>query len=854
MIELKNVNKTYKSKKSINTKALDNVSLNFDDKGMTFILGKSGSGKSTLLNVIGGLDKYDSGDMIILNKSSKDFNQADFDSYRNTYIGFVFQEFNILEDYDVYENIILALQLQQKNIDDEKINNMLEKLELSELKHRKVNELSGGQKQRVAIARALIKNPKIILADEPTGNLDSATGRQVMNLLKEISKEKLVIIVSHDSESANIYGDRIIQISDGSIINDIRRQDNAINNLNDYKTIKSNLPLKASMKLGIGSLRYKKIKLCFTIILTIFSLLFSSIIDTLSSYNVNLAHSKLLKDRNEEFVQIEKYRWYSDDDFVNRDKIVLEKNDINNIKNRIKKQSSIVYQVRNDYGYENIYDVLNISSEFDGYSYTYGALDLEIVEDSSFEYVKKFNLIGKLPQSNNEIIISSVVADLIVEEGIIPYNEEKLYYPKDYQELVNSNKIYHFGENGQVKFAGIIDYDLSKYEIAIEKAHNSENGLIKWTSNERKLYMEYSAKLNNVYNKIFVLEGFVENLDVKSKLPLNSDYHYKLVSDDIKIWQEGMSILPSVINSEIEYYDGEKWITADKLNKNEIIVNVKQLEGFDSRDYREKLSKYINQNLGKEQLELEKQFFAEYIKELDIINNNVTLKAIENGNTSKFEEFKDLNIVGVTGLITTSENYYYVSRNLMSKYEVASFPATSILVLEDNQKEFKKLMDEFPYNEEISLKSTYSYDVNEMVRTVNVLKKIASYIAIVLVVFTIVLMANFMFSSISYRKREIGILRGLGARSIDVVKIFLWEGIVIASISFVLTSLGLVVTTNLLNNVIMSGTDLLLTPFIITLRQFVVILVLVYVIVFISSIIPIRKIAKMKPIDAILKK
>lgn len=853
MIELKNVSKTYKSKKSTNTRALNDVTLEFNDKGMTFILGKSGSGKSTLLNIIGGLDKYDSGDMIILDKSSKDFTQADLDSYRNAYIGFVFQEFNILEDYDVYENIALAVQLQQKSIDDEIINNMLKKLELSELKHRKVNELSGGQKQRVAIARALIKNPKIILADEPTGNLDSATGKQVMDLLKEISKEKLVIIVSHDSESANVYGDRIIQISDGSIINDIKKEENKINKSNHYSSIKSNLPLKESFKLGIGSLRHKKIKLCFTIILIVFSLLFLSIIDTLSSYNINLAHSKLLKERDEQFIQVEKYRLSSDDYVVNRDKLALNKKDIKDIKNRIKKQSSIVYQVRNDYGYENIYDVLNISSEFDAYSYTYGTLDLEIVEDNNLEYIKKINLVGKLPQTDNEIVISNVVADLIIEKGIIPYNEEKLYYPKDYQELVNNNKLYYFGEKGRVKIVGIINYDLSKYKLAIEKAKNPEGSQIKWTSEERKLYMEYSAKLNNVYNKIFTLEGFIDALNIKNNLPLNSEYHYRIISDDIKILQEGMSILPSLINEGIEYYDGTNWITSNELDKNQIVLNIKQLEEFDYRDYREKLSKYINQNLGQEQIELEKQFFVDYTKELDVIDNKVTLKAIENGNTAKFEEFKDLNVIGVTGLISNSENYYYVSSDLMSKYEVDAFPATSVLALEDNEAGFKKLMDEFPYDEELSLKSSYSYDVNEMIRTVNILKKIASYVAIVLVVFTIVLVANFMFSSISYRKKEIGILRGLGARSIDVIKIFLWEGIVIATISFVLGSLGLIVITNLLNNIIMSGTDLLLTPFIITIRQFLVILVFVYVIVLMSSIIPIKKISKMKPIDAILK-
>lgn len=854
MIELKNVSKTYKSKKSINTKALDNVSLNFDDKGMTFILGKSGSGKSTLLNVIGGLDKYDSGDMIILGKSSKDFNQADFDSYRNTYIGFVFQEFNILEDYDVYENIVLALQLQQKDVDKQQVENLLKKLELKELSHRKVNELSGGQKQRVAIARALIKEPKIILADEPTGNLDSSTGKQVMDLLKEISKEKLVIIVSHDRESANTYGDRIIEIKDGSIINDVKKKEFDYKIENNYKTIKSKLPFKESFKLGIGSLRHKKIKLCFTIILTVFSLLFLSIIDTLSSYNVNLAHSKLLKDRKEEFVQIEKYQWYSEDDYVNKYNLVLKETDITDIKNRIEKKSNLIYRVRNDYGYENIYDVLHISSEFDGYSYTYGNLELEIVEDSSFEYVKKFNVVGRIPEANNEIIISNVVADLIIEKGITPFNEDKLYYPKDYQELISGNKTYYFGENGQVQIVGIINYDLSKYKQAIEKERNAENGKINWTAEERKLYMEYSAKLNNIYNKIFVSEGFVEELGVQNNLPLNSDYHYQLTSEDIKLWQEGMYFSPSLIKNEIEYYDGDKWVSTNDLNKNEIILNIKQLEGFDSSDYRDKLTKYINQNLGKELLELEKEFFAEYIKEFDIVNNTVTLKAIENGYISESETFSNIKIVGVVGLITNSDDYYYVSSELMSKYDVQLLPVTGVLVLENSQNEYKKLMDEFPYNEKISLKSTYSYDVNDMVRIVNTLKQIAFYVAVVLVIFTIILIGNFMFSSISYRKREIGILRGLGARSTDVTKIFLWEGIVLATISFVLASIGLFIATNLLNNIIMSGTDLLLTPFIITLRQFVVMLVIVYLIIFISSIIPIRRIAKMKPIDAILKK
>lgn len=145
MIELKHVSKTYKSKKGTNTKAIDDVTLTLDHKGMTFILGKSGSGKSTLLNVLGGLDKYDSGDITILGKSTKKFKKKDYNSYRNTYIGFVFQEFNILEDYNVYDNIILALELQQKKVEQERVVELLKKLELNDLRTRKVNELSGGK-------------------------------------------------------------------------------------------------------------------------------------------------------------------------------------------------------------------------------------------------------------------------------------------------------------------------------------------------------------------------------------------------------------------------------------------------------------------------------------------------------------------------------------------------------------------------------------------------------------------------------------------------------------------------------------------------------------------------------------
>ena len=224
MLEIKNVYRTYKPKKGIPVKALDGVSLSFADTGLVFILGKSGSGKSTLLNVIGGLDTADSGEFSIKGKSSKDFSQADFDSYRNTFIGFIFQEYNILNEFTVGQNIALAMKLQGKKVDDKSLNEILEEVDLVGYGNRKPNELSGGQKQRVAIARALIKEPEIIMADEPTGALDSNTGKQVFDTLKKLSKSKLVIVVSHDREFAEYYGDRVIELADGKIISDISKE------------------------------------------------------------------------------------------------------------------------------------------------------------------------------------------------------------------------------------------------------------------------------------------------------------------------------------------------------------------------------------------------------------------------------------------------------------------------------------------------------------------------------------------------------------------------------------------------------------------------------------------------------
>ena len=260
MLEAINLCKVYKPKKGVPVKALDGISLRFPEKGMVFLLGKSGSGKSTLLNLLGGLDKYDSGEIIIKGVSSKDFKQQYFDSYRNTYVGFIFQEYNILDEFSVGANIALAIELQGRKATDEEINNILREVDLEGYGDRKPNELSGGQKQRVAIARALIKNPEIIMADEPTGALDSNTGRQIFDTLKKLSRDKLVIIVSHDREFSEQYADRIIELADGHVISDVEysgdseeaeQEDNIIYD-NDMVRIASGYHLTEEDRLAIN--------------------------------------------------------------------------------------------------------------------------------------------------------------------------------------------------------------------------------------------------------------------------------------------------------------------------------------------------------------------------------------------------------------------------------------------------------------------------------------------------------------------------------------------------------------------------------------------------------------------------
>ncbi|MBQ1975004.1 MAG: ABC transporter ATP-binding protein, partial [Ruminococcus sp.] len=221
MLQIEGIKKIYKTG-SLVQEALKGVSLSLRDNEFVAILGQSGSGKTTLLNIIGGLDRYNAGDLIIDGISTKKYSDRDWDSYRNHSVGFVFQSYNLIPHQTILKNVELALTISGVSARDRaaRAKEALEKVGLGEHIHKKPSQLSGGQMQRVAIARALVNDPKILLADEPTGALDSDTSLQVMDLLKEVAEDRLVVMVTHNPELAEQYATRIVTLKDGQITSD----------------------------------------------------------------------------------------------------------------------------------------------------------------------------------------------------------------------------------------------------------------------------------------------------------------------------------------------------------------------------------------------------------------------------------------------------------------------------------------------------------------------------------------------------------------------------------------------------------------------------------------------------------
>ena len=532
MLSLKNINKSYKTS-NFTQKALDNVSLTFNKTEFVSILGPSGSGKTTLLNIIGGLDRYDSGDLIIKGKSTKKFKDKDWDSYRNNSVGFIFQNYNLIGHIDILSNVEMGMTLSGKSARyrKKKALEMLKKVGLEKHAHKKPNQLSGGQMQRVAIARALSNNPEIILADEPTGALDSKTSLQIMDLIKEISKDKLVIMVTHNDELAKNYSDRIISMKDGSIINDTNSE--IINQeKEEYKLNKTKMSFLTALYLSINNIKTKKGRTILTAFASSIGIIGISLILALSN-----GFSK----------QIDKFERSTSDAMpviISTQKIDNEtvqnqiSNNMSNNKNEFSSSKSIeVKKDNNTNSYNNITEeymnyIKNINKDYiSSVNLTYNT-NLNLIQKQGDKY---FSL-NSLNQDANSFIQSFTL-------GAFPYknfdNDEISEIIKDYYDILygklptgKDEVVIEVDSNNSINKTMAKALGLEEDNITFEKVLNST---IKMVFNDEyyKNYGEYfipkeinEELYNNQNNLTLKVVGIIRVKKEKSNIVTSSNSIY----------------------------------------------------------------------------------------------------------------------------------------------------------------------------------------------------------------------------------------------------------------------------------------------------------------------------------------
>ena len=836
MIEFKNVSKIYKAKKGVETKALNNINLKIGNKGMIFITGKSGSGKSTMLNLIGGLDNITNGKLLINNQNISNFKNKQYDSYRNTYIGFIFQEFNILEEYNVYENINLALKLQNKKTQKEQIDNLLNKLGLENLGNRKINELSGGQKQRVAIARALIKDPQIILADEPTGNLDQASSKQIFDLLKDISKEKLVIVVSHDMEAAATYADRIIELKDGKIIHDTNPEIEIKEE--KFNLTKSKLPFSYVLKMALRGLTHKPFKLIMTSILTAMALIFMGFTINSVIFNKETFITNTMKDNNKFIYTIDKTEYYG----LNESKIhPLTNQDINNIKKITKSPLNHAYSLYdNEQMLEFTYGNQN-EKQIEYFNITPIIRDYVELEDNNLPG----QIIGNLPNTDRELLIHKYLAEYIIKFGAID-SENKIYKPNSIKDLINEKHQIKLGDN-LITISGVIDDDNKLFKKYQNKKEFKNNNLYTnfeqtYASLSKTAYVKgftKTAKLNNskelILNKMF-LTTFIDTFGISSE---------EISTSNLKNLKNQ---IPIITQNGIQ--------TIDNLNKNEIIISTNDLQTLDN-NYKEGLQNHLIQSTTS-QLEAIQTYTENYIKDEKNIQNLKLKLRVFNSNTNNYED----TLVKIKGI--TLEDNSYVSNKYVEEYTPREKVQNYIYIYDNDINHLKQVLNnlKYKYTRDFPNGTYYSYEImnlnnNDLSNIIGIYNELYIYlliVSLVFVLFAILLFSNFIGVSISYSKKEIGILRALGARGKDTLKIFTYESLIIGLISWIIAVIGWFYTCSTLNQNIFGSMYYKVNGILISSLIPLGMLIFTVIIALVVTFTIMNNVNKIKPIDAILNK
>ena len=899
MLETRELVKIYKPKKGVPVTALDRISLKFPDKGMVFLLGKSGSGKSTLLNVLGGLDKYDGGEIIINGVSSKNFTQQHFDSYRNTYVGFIFQEYNVLDEFTVGANIALAIELQNRKASDAEINGILKEVDLEGFGARKPNELSGGQKQRVAIARALVKNPRIIMADEPTGALDSNTGRQVFDTLKKLSKEKLVIVVSHDREFAEQYADRIIELSDGHVISDVELDtaDNADDTketlsfsgnvieipggyhlteedraaINEYiqklasqpahmnikaaslhkfkntdiskiadrdgsgfKLIKSKLPLKNAFKIGAAGLKYKKFRLVMTILLSCISFGLFGLSDTFGAYNHIETCTNSLVDSGVKYLSVAKSKKVGEGagEYWKTYGYGISDKNLSEISEGVGSKMHGVFKPMNgNLSFESQIDPAAklTETEYNIYSTAFSGfaeIDSGVISDMGFKL-----LAGTLPDGGkNEIAVSEYIYEVFKKAGYTDGTASVYEKINSYTDLLEKTLTL---DGVKYTITAIVDtnFDIDRYKSLTEKKDYQSNAdkMIDFV-----LYNEYATASAYSYAGIAMVGAGHIGKMVAAEPPMTAITEgfisFSGTGGDYGVDSQYMARLDDIKGESIIWLDGEK----KTLGEKEIIATADALQVYTEdgqiTDYAEFFKN--NNTLSAWEYNFTDDKNTDGYKLVGIIDNSAEdsgskLSSTVVASDSLFERFTD-----------GADNIYDFAVGAMPQDKDALRSAVSYCYREDS-----------PVRYQIQNSVTYELDsVNDVLK---ILSKYFFWIGVGFAAFAALMLANFIGTSISYKKQEIGILRAIGSRSNDVFRIFFAESFIIAMINFVLSAAGVFTATALINYLLRRNVGILITVLNFGVRQIVLLLAVSILVAFLASFLPVRRIASKRPIDAI---
>ncbi len=500
MLKLKNINKSYEIG-SFKQKVLNNINLIFRNKEFVSILGPSGSGKTTLLNIIGGLDKYDSGDLIINGRSTKDFKNRDWDSYRNKSIGFIFQSYNLIGHMSILSNVELCMTLNGVSQKERKKRayEALKKVGLKDHIHKKPNQLSGGQMQRVAIARALVNDPDIILADEPTGALDSKTSVQIMDLIKEISKDKLVIMVTHNPDLANEYSNRIIKVKDGDIIDDTNPcNDEELNE--NYSLKKTSMNFFTALKLSFNNIMTKKGRTLITAFASSIGIMGIALILSLS---------------NGFKIQIDEF----EKDTLSQAPIIISEQTMNMDNIMVTKDSDELKEYTNK---KEIYPLKNMESEVHNNKLTsdyieyLNNIDENLIGGISYQRISNLNLLTKVDTkvkylNSNEFLfpiptnldgsISEVINDNFeVIEGEITDNKEDILLLVDVKNRVNESvlKLLGLDKNKKVDFNELLNKEFkvilnNDYYINADLNYMPESDYEKLYNNQNAITLKVSG-------------------------------------------------------------------------------------------------------------------------------------------------------------------------------------------------------------------------------------------------------------------------------------------------------------------------------------------------------------------------